>query len=64
MSQNGNPLIGATNGDTIAEVHAYVMWMLQVMDNDDQTPRGVLCSLKLVLGAVDSLSGEAEALRS
>ena len=55
MSQNGNPLIGTTNGDTIAETRAYVRWLLQVMDSDGQTERGVLCSLRLVLGAVESL---------
>lgn len=59
MSQNANPLIGLNNGDTIEETRAYVRWLLQVMDSDGQTERGVLCSLRLVLGAVESL-GESQ----
>lgn len=60
MSTNGNPLIGETNGDTIAGIHAYMTWLLQVTDSDDQTPKGMICSLQLVLGAVGSLKTEAQ----
>lgn len=60
MTQNGNPLIGTTNGDTIAGIHDYMTWLLQVTDSDDQTPKGMICSLRLVLGAVGSLKVSTE----
>lgn len=55
MSQHGNPLIGATNGDTIAGIREYSRSLLRLLDGDDEAERVVTTGLQMILGAVESL---------
>lgn len=57
---NGNPLIGPTQGDTIQSLYDYVEFLCLSSDGDGHTHPGMVASLRLVLGAVDSLKGEKE----
>lgn len=55
MSQNGNPLIGATKADTIEGTHDFVEWMLAQAGNDEGAHPGMIAALRLVYGALGSL---------
>lgn len=62
MSQNGNPgnpLIGASNGDTIANTRDLVEWMIIQADGDGVTHAGMIVQLRLILDAVGSLKPES-----
>jgi hypothetical protein len=60
MSQNGNPLIGANKGDTIANTRDLVEWILIQADGDGITHPGMIAQLRLILDAVGSLKTEAD----
>ncbi|MDI3585865.1 hypothetical protein [Pseudomonas aeruginosa] len=55
MSQNGNPLIGSTDGDTIAGTCDLLEWMLIQAGQDEETHPGLVMQLRMVHGAVSSL---------
>jgi len=58
--QNGNPLIGSTERDTIESLYNFLEFLCLSSDSDGISHPGMVVSLRLVLGAVDSLKGKEE----
>lgn len=55
MSQNGNPLIGTSNADTIAGAHEFLEWMIIQAGHDEGTHPGMVAQLRMLYGAIGSL---------
>lgn len=55
MSQNGNPLIGESKGDTIERTYEFVEWLLIQAGHGGATHPGMVAQLRLVLDGIGSL---------
>lgn len=58
LRQYGNPLIGLTNGDTIAEICKHLDLLCLIADDDDLAHPGMSVLLRMTRDAVESLKEE------
>lgn len=60
MTQNQNPLIGATDADTIERIYHSLVWTCRSVD-DGEMPPGLLLQLQTAAHALDSVrQGQGE----
>lgn len=59
QQQNGNPLIGLTQGDTIAGIRRHLEFLCLVADDEELAHPGLALELRMVRDAVDSLKDES-----